>query len=278
MGLDKNFNTAGANEMELADGGLTSATLSNCLKEGKPLADTGDLYPTIQDAVNAASSWVFVPPETFNESVTIDTAGLTLVGSGYNTLIDGGTTGAAINVNNSRVTVKNLSAQTTTGSNTSFQGVRIRGVLSKIKNVHVRKCDGAGLRTTGRQTLIKNCTVENTGGRGMALQGASRHIVSSCIVKNTGSSGILLFKKSNSIFSNNIIFNTGSHGLIVTGFRSDNNILVGNRVHNSTDNGIVIGSPNSIVCDNRVSDSGNSDIDKQKSSVILDKNLTGPSN
>jgi len=76
---------------------------------GQALADDGNLYSSVQTAVDNATGWVFVGPGTFNENVTISTQGLTLEGCGYDTLIDGGTIGSAITLSAADITVKNSS-------------------------------------------------------------------------------------------------------------------------------------------------------------------------
>jgi hypothetical protein len=274
MGLDKNFNTAGANEMELAGGGLTSATLSNCLKEGKPLADTGDLYSTIQDAENAASSWVFVPPGTFNESVSIDTAGLTIAGAGYDTLIDGGTTNHAVEVTANDVTVTDLSVKTTAGSGNTYNGVQISSGGCNVVSVVVRDSDHRGIRVSTNCKVI-NCRIESTDSDGIYSGNRSENpIYAHNVIRNCGGYGIHVVAVD-AIVACNIINDPNSLGIFDN--RHDE-IYIGNRIINASDHGIYTKGADNIIANNRVSDSTNSDLSDEGSGTLLDANLTGASN
>jgi len=146
---------------DIAVGGNSPVTamLANSLKERKPLADTGELYDSIQAAENDASAFIFVPPGTFNESVTIDTAGLTLLGSGRATHISGGSSDAIV-ITSSNISVEALSVSTTAGG-----GNTVRGVLGStgadsttLKNVVVRDSDSDGIRfEDGSDHDVVNC-------------------------------------------------------------------------------------------------------------------------
>jgi len=81
------------------------------------LADDGSLYDTVQAAENTAKSFVLVPPGTFNESVTIDTAVLTLLGSANSTHIRGSTN--TIRPEASNITIENLRASSVTDGSPS---------------------------------------------------------------------------------------------------------------------------------------------------------------
>jgi hypothetical protein len=266
----------------LAVGGNSPVTamLANSLKERKPLADDGALHDTVQDAVNAAGSFVFVPPGTFNESVTIDTAGLTLLGSGRATLIDGGTINHAIIVDGPNISVDSLSVKTSAGSGNSYAGVRSNSNAdsASIKNVVIRDSDATGIDfRDGADNAYINCTVEASDGASLQAT-AERTTCTGCIVESSGETGIKFSLADDSIIANNIVKSSSDDGILVNG----NDMVVGsNRVINSTNDGIVTGtsSADSIIYNNRVSDSGASDInDTDGTGTTLDANLTGPSN
>lgn len=288
MGLDKNFNTAGANEMELAGGGLTSATLSNCLKEGKPLADTGELYSTIQDAENAASSWVFVPPGTFTEQVDIDTDGISIIGSGYGSFIDADTIGDCFTINADDVTISNLrlfanDIYIRIGNSTAANGGKITNCFFGPEN----SGDANGARgidastNTANNWIVRNCYAQYLGGF-LAWTGsnANRWVVDSNIVFEPTADALNTNYGEDIVASNNNIVMAGSNNSIGIKIYGSDQIVIGNRVHNAGNDGIKVTGDgfDCIVANNRVSNSGGTDINNGGSGTITDGNLTGGAN
>lgn len=264
-------------------GSLVPQGLAESVAAGEALADDGNTYSSVQEAVNAASGWVFVGPGTFNESVTISTQGLTLEGSGYDTLIDGGTTGNAIRVEASNLTIKNLSVSTASGGGNSFDAIGGGSVNSvgdvTIDNVTVRESDnfGINLRSGGsvpfEDCIIRNCAINNTDSVG--IRATIRMIISNCLIDNPGATGITS-GSDDWIVANTVIKSPGGNGGI-SGIGNDN-IVIGNRVINSSDDGISSAGTEFIVANNRVSDSSASDLNDGGTGTVLDGNLTGPSN
>jgi len=247
--------------------------LIKALKEGKPMADDGRTHDSIQAAERAASSWVFVPPGNYEESVEITTDGLTLRGSGYNTLIDGSTNGNAVSASANNVTVKNVSVQTDVpdGDN-ALVGV---GSNLEVINVAVSQSGNSGITIGSENASIINCTINSCDANGFS-SGANGIVVNGCIIDSVGRNGVNSLSGSNYIISNNLITNTELDGVYKG---SENNIIIGNRIINTSNGvGIVPGSINNIVANNRVSDSTNTDINDQGTNTILDGNLTDPSN
>jgi hypothetical protein len=257
--------------------------LIKALKEGKPVADDGRTHDTIQQAERAASSFVFVPPGTFNENVTIDTEGLTLRGSGHNTFIDGGASSNAISVNADNVTLSHLSASTDRdGQNNITNPVAIKGVdANNVSAISVTIRDSGGFSGIlfGDDVLMNNCRVEQCAGKG--LVGGTRAIFNSCIVRNVGQGTDRTFSDSirgvgSSITANCIVdSNTSEDGIQPAG---DNNIVIGCRIMNIDNEGLQVNGNDNILANNRVSDSGGSDISDAGAGNLLDGNLTGPSN
>jgi hypothetical protein len=258
-------------------GSLVPQGLAESVAAGEALADDGNTYSSVQDAVNAASGFVFVGPGTFNESVTISTEGLTLEGSGHDTLIDGGTTGNAVDIQASDVTVRSLSVQTTAGAGNNFSGVTTTNATPNnvtVEFVTVRDSDRSGIFVqSGADNTVRGCTVNSTDTAG--ITNGERSIVTDCTIKNTGSAGIETFR-DDAIVSNNIIDGASGRGIRCG---ATNDLLIGgNRVINSGDNGIRIAGADCIVYNNRVSDSTNTDISDAGTGTVLDGNLTGLSN
>jgi hypothetical protein len=265
-------------------GFLTSAVAS-----GKALADNGEVYDSVQDAENAADSFVLVGPGTFNESVTVDTAGMTLVGSGYDTLIDGGTIGDAIKVTADNVTVRRLRVQTTQGAGNSYIGVLADTVSNcTITRVVVTGSDQDGIEILkSTDCIVDSCHVENTDVTGISVSGSSsgtkarRVIISNCFVDTTNDSNgdTIVTGGGGGCFSvivaNCIIRNATRNGI---GFNGSDSISIGNRIINSGVDGVYDRGVDNIRANTRVSDSGSSDIDNGGSGTITDDIETGISN
>lgn len=98
---------------------------AHAIEHGKAWADNGQLYDTVQSAVDNASDTVLVGPGIFAENVDISTT-ITLTGSGVGTVIDGGTSDAAISITSGTdITVKSLAAKTTAGQGNGHDGIII---------------------------------------------------------------------------------------------------------------------------------------------------------
>jgi len=249
------------------DGRLVTA-----LKNEEPMADDGETYPTIQAAENAASSWVFVPPGTYNENVTIDTDGLTLQGAGYNTTIDGGD-GDALTIESNNVSVGNIAVQA--DASESGGGVRCIGDAGILTNIIVNTCGSNGIEITGRGGIVANCRITDSSVIIAIFCIYDNVIVTNNIVRNVGI-GIYTNAGNNSsqhIIANNIIDSLTNYGMQVR----DNNVIIGNRINNMPSEGIDISGNNTIVANNRVSDCG-TNIADNGTGTTLDSNLTGPAN
>jgi parallel beta-helix repeat protein len=264
-----------ASSIAVGDSSPVEAMLANSLRERKPLADDGALYDTVQAAENAASSFVFVPPGTFNESVTIDTAGLTLLGSGRATLIDGNNSGVAIDVTASNVDINQLSVRTDDGS--GYSGISCSASDLKVSNIHVQNTDSEGIVSNATRTTVINSRVEGWAARGIrTVSGGDKSKIIGNIVTTTKTAAPCIQVDNDSIIAHNVT--DGSDDGIYA--NNSDNIIIGNRVMNAADHGIVVTgtTADTIVANNRVSDSGNADIFNGGSNTTLDANLTGASN
>lgn len=268
-------NGVSAKELGLGDSALVGGLLSAALNDGEVLADDGYVYSTVQAAQDAASSWIFVGPGTFNETVTVDTAGLTIRGSGYNTLIDGGSN-IAIDIATNNVTIRDLSARNNSGSGSLCIYFRSTYSNQLIDGVSVRETGGnVAINMRSSDSVVNGCTVENSDGTGINIAFDPRCIVSSCRVENTGSFGIA--SGDDGIVVNNTTINTSNNSISVS---VDDSIIIGNRVIGSANEGIDMQSEatDTIVANNRISDSGGVDIDDSGTGTVLDGNNTGASN
>jgi len=141
-----NVGTVNANSVS-TDGLLLA---DSSLLNNKALADDGNVYDTIQAAVDAASSWVRVGPGTFSESVSISSANLTLVGSGRDTLVSetDSTSDNGISSGSDGVVVKNIAVETTTGSNKDC--IRLTGDESEVMSVWIDQSTRHGVAIGGQ--------------------------------------------------------------------------------------------------------------------------------
>jgi hypothetical protein len=247
------------------------------------LADTGELYDTVQEAENAASAFVFVPPGTFTESVTINTSGMTLLGCGNATTINGSTVGTAITSNASNITIENLSVKTTAGAGNSIHAIGTGASSTEltVKSVTVTESDNNGIFiTNGTDNIVINCTVENCDANGIQFNGTSpvRNRVIGNTLINCAGDGSIKFggDQDDGVISHNMVFDSqGNNGIVCNG---NDNTVGSNRVDNSPGNGIFIGGIDNILYNNRISDSSSQDIDNNGTNTTLDGNLTGASN
>ena len=247
---------------------------------GKALADDGNLYDSVQNAVDAATGYVIVGPGTFNESVSIGTAGLTLQGSGQGTLIDGGTNGHAVHIQANNVTVENLSVRTEPSTDDMRAGVVTDSSYSNatISNIKVRESDAEGVKVQSPNSTVDGCVALNSSGVATIyiMSGAVNCVARNCHVSNDGNNGIRV-TGDDSVIIGCYIENTATDGIVIN---SGNDCVIGgNRIHNAGDSGInMYSGTQNIIFNNRVSDSTNSDIADSGTSTTLDDNLTGTAN
>lgn len=258
-------------------GSLVPQGFADVLSQGEVLADNGEIYTSVQTAVDNSTGFVFVGPGTFNESVTISTQGMTLQGSGYDTLIDGGTGSNAITVEASDATISNLSAQNTSGEGAFISAIRSESGSNSltIHSVTIRDSDHQGIKINfGANTIIRDCTIKGADSQGIVVS-TPQSIVSNCFISDTGNKSINV-TADDCIVTNCIASNAGNNGIRIAG---NDCICISNRVSNASYFGIeIVNSSDCIVANNRISDSGNAGIDDNASNTLLDDNLTGPSN
>ena len=262
MTQNKYFGTTGMNSMELGGNSPIKGLLTSAIASGKALGDDGKIYDTIQNAVDNSTGIVIIGPGTYNESITINTDGITILGSGYDTLLDSGAN-TAIKIKSPNITVKNLRI-TTDNDGSSY------GVTATVSDSNNLSLDSLWIEETGKDGIfgyydgseyvsenwiITNCRISNTGGSG--VQNVDQSIVESCIIKSAGKNGVQAWHDS--IISNNIIISASERG-ISFGQNGYDNIAIGNRIIDAGDNGIEFFAADCIAANNRISGSSNNDI------------------
>jgi len=226
---------------------LVRGHFAETVDEGKALADDGETYDSIQDAVDAASSWVKVGPGNFNERVVITTNGLTLSGSGNKTIIQSETNSdGAVDIDTGDVTVSDLSV---ISGNRGVSSVDVNsGSNNVIRNVYVREAT-RGLRLFNNG-IISGCTVENCTNVSIRPDtDGSGCIVTNNIVQNCDTSGIVA-NQDDVIITYNTVKNVVDTGIRVAG---DDYLIGGNVIDgvSGAQEGIDTGN-NGIVFNNRV--------------------------
>ncbi len=213
------------------------------------LSVPSDDYPTIQDAVNAASPGdvILVASETYYENLVINTS-LTLTGAGESTtFIHGDPKEAGIeiivdNVNISGFTILNCE----NGINMSSNGNTIidNTITSNILyGIYVEFSDD--------NKIMGNTIVSNDFG--IYLRASSKNHVNDNKIGNNNYTGIYIESQSNSNFINNNTITTNRfYG--VTLDNSANNIIRNNQISNN-DAGIGLseGSSGNVISGNTIS-------------------------
>jgi hypothetical protein len=249
-----------------------TTSVSQAFKNGKVIADDGNAFDTVQGAVDASNSIVKIPPETFNESVTVNTDGLTIIGSGENSIIDGGSNNG-ITVESAYVRLQNLHARKDNedGNKHAINGdsstdlviknckasgghraIRSISVGTKIIGCKIRNAYSYAI-SAGDESIIVGNDVEGSPAdtHGIQLPGS----VSDCIVANNVVKG----------YNRNIRLSTG-------GADSADNVIYGNRCINGGSFGIEIGAgTDNLVINNRTD---NTVADGGSGNIVRD-NITG---
>lgn len=265
-----NFNQGvSAKELGLGNHELIGGLLTTALNDGEVLADDGYVYSTVQAAQDAASSWIFVGPGVFNENVTVSN-GMTIMGSGYSTLIDGGVGKAIDATSQKNVTVSNLRAQTDPADGSNAISIGRYGTGSNL-TVSESGANGIYIQT---ESVVSNSIVETSSAAGFLVSGSDSSKAIGCTSKNAGEEAFNI-GADDAIVSSCIALSPSTRG-ISCGYNDC--IFIGNRIHNAGGDGIIVWGNDNILANNRISNSTDQDIDDNGTGTVLDSNLTGSAN
>jgi hypothetical protein len=267
--------------MELGGNEAVSGSIASVLSEGEVLADDGEQYSSIQDAVDASDGWTFVGPGQFYENVVIDNDDFTLKGAGYDTLIDGGDVDSAITVTSNSSNIKSLRVQTSESSTNT--AVYISGSENNIESITVSKSGHTAITFAGNNNTAFGCTIKSHLLYGVNAN-STKNIVSNCTFEPvSGDTGIEahIDVGSDCIIANNTVSGGGVSSSLTGGIRveADDNIVIGNRIINSESSGLTVTLSNdNIIANNRISGSSGSDIENNGTGTVVEGNLTGSAN
>lgn len=269
MPQNKYFGDIGLDSLAVGGNNPIFSFLTSAMASGKVLADDGKAYDSVQTAQDAASSFMLVGPGTFSENVTIDTTNLTVVGAGYDTLIDGDTSDAII-LDASGITLRDLSAKTTAG------GGNTNTVISTTSNadsctldtVFVPEADDRGFRIEhGSDHIVNSCNLENVEGKGIECGTVNRMIISNSHI----SEGLKSDNNGGDIIVANCVIDGGFDNLK---FNSDDSIVIGCRMLSPDSSSIEVNGADCISANNRIDGS----IGGGGTNHVIDGNLTGSAN
>lgn len=269
MPQNKYYGDTGVDQLDTG-GNPIFTFLSSVLNDGEVLGDDGKAYSSIQTAQDNASGFIILGPGSFS-GVTVDTADFNIVGSGTDTLIDGGSN-IGIDVTASNVALLSLNARSNTGSGST--AVSTNSSQTVIRNVEVEE-SGNDAFSIGPTTLITNSGSLNSDGQGIEMSdaGTTGSIITSNIIEGTG--GSCIFKNSVNeeiVASDNILTAGGNTGVGFLG-TVPNNVLYGNRIINPG-TGFDIRSDNNIIAKNRVSGATTGKNDQGTNNIFDDNEPT----
>jgi hypothetical protein len=247
-------------------GSLVKGRFGQTVAEGKVLADDGNIYDSVQAAVNNASSWVRIGEGRFNEGVTIDTAGLNVIGSGRKTIVHANS-GPTIDITGSDVLVRGLKI-----NSESDDGIEIHSDRGKVRTCRFETIGENAVDVRASDCIVNNSRFGNNIGNIALNFGAGNRVVfANNIVKNASNIGVYL-SQHDALVAANYIEGSKNHGVRAHSTGNDS-IILGNRIHDSSKDGIHIDADDCIVANNRISNSGGQNIDDDGSNTTLDGNL-----
>lgn len=258
---------------------VVTGSLGVMMPRGSVMDDNGVLHDNVQDAENAASSFIWIGPGTFNESLLVDTSALRVIGSGRGSLIDGSSDGDdAIRVTASNVSISNLSYQSTASDSRGLHGESGSDELQIDRTWCIDTDNFEGMRFEDDNVTVSRYTAESGIGANALTTVGLKTIISICRSRQADSA--ILAGGDDAIISNTVVNSpsgTGARGLDAN---SNDCTFIGCRVLSAPGDGIFVrmGSTDNIVANNRVSGSGGSDINDNGTSTLLDANRTGAAN
>lgn len=203
------------------------------MAQTNPCNSLGEVHDTVQNAVTGlgGSGWVYVPPGTWSEALTISDNYVMLFGAGWSSIIDGGTTGHAIDVSGDYCVIKDLQVKTDVAGGNNYSGIFNNGGngFCRILNVFVNGSDYWALDIQDPDALIANCYLYDADENSISIA-AARCIVTGSYIDTAGWIGVSITATGDdSIVIGSIITTTASDGITINA-DGENCVIDGNRL------------------------------------------------
>mgnify|MGYP003667510383 FL=1 len=243
----------------------------------------GGIFWTGNDAINAGAnanrSHIKFATGTYGK-FSADKDGQWIQGSGQGhtytlggaptTLIDGGTSGHAIDVSGVGVVLSDLSAQTDEGAGNAFSAIHLSGGQNQVvRDIIIPESDlhGISQTATASTSLFTNIRVYDADNYAMLLQGGASQAIGN-FVGSAGADGIYVGGVRMVVEGNYINPNTNDG--IRCDSAGDNSVFVGNLIHDGGGITLNSGCDYSIV-DGNASDGG---VSNNGSNNVIGDNVT----
>ncbi len=223
-------------------------------------------YPTIQAAINAASSGdiINVSSGTYIEHVVVNKS-ISLIGENRSTtIIDGNMTGTVLSVSADDVEITGFTIQN--GSRPYGDGSEYGILVSSSKNITISGNiifynDAAIFLNYSSGNIINDNTISIYGWGGIILEWSYDNVIKDNKIDSGGGLaqvGVGLYFSSHNVISGNSILNNGYIGISVS-WESQLNRVIGNTITKSGVAGIAFVSGNTFYHNNLINDGAGGD-------------------
>lgn len=222
------------------DASLIPNWLGYYLSQAKPFNSKGNSFTTVQATIDdlAANGWVFVPPGTWTEPLTIDENYVTLFGAGWSSIITTAASDVTIHIPGDFVHVYNLQlAQTATA-----HAITSTGDFVQLVHIYCSQAGHAGIKCDASlAVLVRDCLILNVGMyEGISIDSPRSRVINNIIGKPTAGiarHGIMIWNNGDdSIIQGNTLDTIGEDGIKIHA-DGENCVVDGNRITN------IVGDP-----------------------------------
>lgn len=191
-----------------------------------------------QDAINAAEAAgggiVYADDKTYNETLTIDSNNVWVIGAGMDqTIVDGTTEGPGIHIDADNVIVSDLTARCTAGQGSNRDGIRVVDSADVIiLNCEVENADrnAFGVSGTCSKVVVRNCVAQDADEVAFFSGGASSsqiYMIDNVSNFNSTTHTQLWISSSDGIYIGNT-FGTGKNNSVKLHTTAEDNAVLGN--------------------------------------------------
>lgn len=165
---------------------------------------------------------------TFTGVLVVDEDEVEVYGQGWDTYINGATTGDAIDVSGDRCVIRDLQCGTTAGGANDYDGIAISGTDCLIDNVFVNGSDARCIHVANGYTRITNCYLYDSDLENVYANSPS--IITGNELEQSGTYGVRIGASGDAtVVSNNVIVTTGNDGVLIDA-DAENCVVDGNHI------------------------------------------------